>query len=88
MKPRILVIDDEGAIRDSLRMILEYEDYLFVGAATDNRFRAFDSKSGRELWSYQMARQGNAVPMTYRAANGKQYVAITASDTVMVFALP
>ena len=34
MKPRILVIDDEGAIRDSLRMILEYEDYLFVGAAT------------------------------------------------------
>src|SRR5689334_18837619 len=34
MKPRILVIDDEGAIRDSLRMILEYEDYQFVGAAT------------------------------------------------------
>ena len=34
MKPRILVIDDEGAIRDSLRMILEYEDYQFAGAAT------------------------------------------------------
>ena len=34
MKPRILVIDDEAAIRDSLRMILEYEDYLFVGAAS------------------------------------------------------
>jgi len=34
MKPRILVIDDEGAIRDSLRMILEYEDYQFVGAAS------------------------------------------------------
>jgi two-component system, NtrC family, nitrogen regulation response regulator NtrX len=34
VKPRILVIDDEGAIRDSLRMILEYEDYQFVGAAT------------------------------------------------------
>ncbi len=34
MKPRILVVDDEGAIRDSLRMILEYEDYQFVGAAT------------------------------------------------------
>ena len=33
-KPRILVIDDEGAIRDSLRMILEYEDYQFVGAAS------------------------------------------------------
>ena len=34
VKPRILVIDDEGAIRDSLRMILEYEDYQFLGAAT------------------------------------------------------
>jgi two-component system nitrogen regulation response regulator NtrX len=34
VKPRILVIDDEGAIRDSLKMILEYEDYQFVGAAT------------------------------------------------------
>jgi glucose dehydrogenase len=35
-----------------------------------------------------MARQGNSVPMTYRANNGKQYVAVTASDTVMVFTLP
>ena len=34
MKSRILVIDDEAAIRDSLRMILEYEDYQFVGAAS------------------------------------------------------
>jgi two-component system nitrogen regulation response regulator NtrX len=33
-KPRILVIDDEAAIRDSLKMILEYEDYQFVGAAS------------------------------------------------------
>ena len=34
MKARILVIDDEAAIRDSLRMILEYEDYQFLGAAS------------------------------------------------------
>jgi len=34
MKPRILVIDDEAAIRDSLKMILEYEDFEFVGAAS------------------------------------------------------
>jgi two-component system nitrogen regulation response regulator NtrX len=34
MKPRILVIDDEPAIRDSLKMILEYEDYQFVGAGS------------------------------------------------------
>jgi two-component system nitrogen regulation response regulator NtrX len=34
MKPRILVIDDEAAIRDSLRMILEYEGYDVLSAAT------------------------------------------------------
>ena len=32
MKARILVIDDEPAIRDSLKMILEYEGYEFLGA--------------------------------------------------------
>jgi two-component system nitrogen regulation response regulator NtrX len=34
MKPRILVIDDDAAIRESLRMILEYEHYDFTGAAS------------------------------------------------------
>ncbi len=34
MKPKILVIDDEPAIRDSLRMILEYEHYGFTGAGS------------------------------------------------------
>jgi two-component system, NtrC family, nitrogen regulation response regulator NtrX len=33
-KPRILVIDDESAIRDSLKMILEYEGYQFLGAVS------------------------------------------------------
>src|SRR5437667_4697722 len=33
-KPRILVIDDEAPIRDSLKMTLEYEGYEFMGAAT------------------------------------------------------
>ena len=34
MKPRILVIDDEAAIRDSLRMILEYEHYSVLSAVS------------------------------------------------------
>ncbi len=34
MKPRILVIDDEAAIRDSLKMILEYEGYECLVAPT------------------------------------------------------
>jgi two-component system nitrogen regulation response regulator NtrX len=33
-KSRILVIDDEAAIRDSLRMTLEYAGFDFIGAAT------------------------------------------------------
>jgi two-component system nitrogen regulation response regulator NtrX len=33
-KSRILVIDDEAAIRDSLKMTLEYNGYEFIGAAT------------------------------------------------------
>ena len=34
MKPRILVVDDEAAIRDSLKMILEYEGYDVTQAAS------------------------------------------------------
>ena len=34
MTPRILVIDDDAAIRDSLRMILEYERYECLSAAS------------------------------------------------------
>jgi DNA-binding NtrC family response regulator len=34
VKPRILVIDDESGIRDSLKMILEYEGYEVMQAAT------------------------------------------------------
>src|SRR5215831_11471031 len=33
-KSRILIIDDEAAIRDSLKMTLEYEGYEVIGAAT------------------------------------------------------
>jgi DNA-binding NtrC family response regulator len=36
-KSRVLVIDDEAAIRDSLRMTLEYEGYEFLGAATGRK---------------------------------------------------
>jgi quinoprotein glucose dehydrogenase len=61
---------------------------VFVGAATDNRVRAYDSKTGKELWTFQLERQANAVPMTFQAKNGKQYVAVTAVDTLHVFMLP
>jgi glucose dehydrogenase len=61
---------------------------LFIGSVPDDRFRAFDSKTGKELWTYKLEAKGNANPMTYRGKDGKQYVAIVASPTLYVFALP
>ncbi len=61
---------------------------VFIGTVNDNRFRAFDSKTGKELWAFKLDATGNANPMTYQGKNGKQYVAIVAGGTVNVFALP
>ena len=48
-KSRILVIDDEAAIRDSLRMTLEYEGYEFVGASTGQEGLALAEREGPDL---------------------------------------
>ena len=61
---------------------------LFIASTDDNRFRAFDSRSGRELWVTKMDARGNANPVTFLGRNGKQYVAVVATDTLRVFALP
>ncbi|HXW62517.1 MAG TPA: PQQ-binding-like beta-propeller repeat protein [Candidatus Acidoferrales bacterium] len=61
---------------------------VFIGATPDNRFRAIDAKTGRELWVIKLGKNANADPMTYQAMDGKQYVAIVAVDSVYVFALP
>ena len=61
---------------------------VFVGATSDRRLRAFDSKTGKELWSARLDAQVNANPMTYRGRNGKQYVAAVATDSLVVFSLP
>ncbi len=61
---------------------------VFIGATNDHRFRAFDAQTGRELWVTNLARNANANPITYQGRDGKQYVAVVASDTLHVFALP
>jgi quinoprotein glucose dehydrogenase len=61
---------------------------VIVGAANDRRIRAFDSKTGKELWTAPLPGVGNANPITYTGKNGKQYVAIVATDSLQVFALP
>ena len=61
---------------------------LFVAGTDDGRLRAFESATGREVWTARLAGNGNANPMTYQGADGKQYVSIAATDTLMTFALP
>jgi|GEM_PF-3329511 len=51
---------------------------VFIGAVSDNPFRAFDSKTGKELWSATLDATANANPMTDQGKSGKQYVAIVA----------
>ncbi|MGE0812027.1 MAG: sigma-54-dependent transcriptional regulator [Vicinamibacterales bacterium] len=46
---RILVIDDEAAIRDSLRMILEYQGYSVMTAATGDEGAALVEREAPDL---------------------------------------
>src|SRR6186713_2582867 len=48
-KARILVIDDDAAIRDSLRMTLEYNGYDFIGAATGPEGLALAEREAPDL---------------------------------------
>ena len=72
---------------------------VFVGATDDSRFRAFDAKTGKELWTFKLPGAAQATPMTYEGRDGRQYVVITATgggffgnpvtgDSVIAFALP
>ncbi len=72
---------------------------VFVAATDDGRFRAFDIKTGAEVWTVKLPASAHATPMTYRGRDGKQYVVIVStggsflntpivSDAVTAFALP
>ncbi|HZQ40102.1 MAG TPA: pyrroloquinoline quinone-dependent dehydrogenase [Rhizomicrobium sp.] len=50
---------------------------VFIGAAMDNYLRAFDTRTGAELWKGRLPAGGQATPMTYMW-RGKQYVVIAA----------
>ncbi len=72
---------------------------VFIGATDDSRFRAFDSKTGKELWVTKIDAGAHTAPITYMGKDGKQYVVVTATgggflndrssaDTIIAFALP
>jgi quinoprotein glucose dehydrogenase len=77
---------------------------VFIGATLDAYFRAFDSRTGKELWRTKLDAAALTVPMTFEGRDGKQYVVIAAggparfrsidptksegSDSLIAFALP
>ena len=69
----------------------------FIGAATDNFLRAFDSASGAELWKMRIPAGAQATPMSYErggrqfvvvAAGGHAKLGTTRGDYVLAYALP
>ncbi|WP_380783930.1 membrane-bound PQQ-dependent dehydrogenase, glucose/quinate/shikimate family [Sphingomonas sp. R86520] len=70
----------------------------FIAATTDQYLRAFDLKTGKVVWKARLPAGAQATPMTYRGADGRQYVVITAGghgalgtrygDYTLAFALP
>ena len=61
---------------------------LFIAATDDDRFRALDAASGEELWVERLEQRGNANPMTYQGIDGRQYVVVSATDTLTAYGLP
>jgi len=72
---------------------------VFIGATTDSRFRAFDARTGEQLWVGDLEASAYATPMTYLGKKtGKQFVVIAAggggyftgkvSDVLAAFAPP
>jgi glucose dehydrogenase len=61
---------------------------VFIGATADYGFRAFDAKTGKELWRATLSDDVMMTPLSYQGANGKQYVAAVAGGGYAVFHLP
>jgi quinoprotein glucose dehydrogenase len=72
---------------------------IFIGGTDDHRFRAFDSKTGKEVWTATLDYSAHDTPITWAGKDGRQYVGIVATggsylaskpggDSLLVWALP
>lgn len=59
-------------------MIVTASGLIFIGATNDGRFRAFDGRTGKELWIEKIDASAHTVPITYKGRDGKQYVVVEA----------
>lgn len=78
--------------------ILTASGLTFIGATDDRRIRAFDSRTGAELWTFKLPASIYGTPSTYQGKSGKQFVVAVStggfagspveSDAVTAFSLP
>jgi quinoprotein glucose dehydrogenase len=61
---------------------------VFIGSTTDYGFRAFDAKTGKEIWRATLDDDVLMTPLTYQGANGKQYVVAVAGGGDAAFHIP
>jgi quinoprotein glucose dehydrogenase len=61
---------------------------VFIGATADFGFRAFDAKTGKELWRATLPDDVLMSPLTYQGANGRQYVVAVAGGGDAAFHIP
>jgi quinoprotein glucose dehydrogenase len=57
---------------------------VFIAATNDRRFRAFDARTGAELWVTELPLSAHAVPITYGGGDGRQYVAVVAAGRLAI----
>lgn len=60
----------------------------FLAAAQDSTVRAYDVTTGRLLWESRLPARGQGTPITYTGDENRQFVAVTAGDYVIAYALP
>ena len=70
----------------------------FLAGTLDQYLRAYDLRTGEQLWQGRLPAGGQATPMTYTGKDGRQYVLVVAGghgslhtrqgDYVLAFALP
>jgi glucose dehydrogenase len=53
---------------------------VFIAGTADQRLRAIDSTTGKQLWSAELPADALTTPMTYQDANGYQYVAVVVNN--------
>lgn len=61
---------------------------VFVGATTDRRFRAFDSKTGALLWETELEASAHSIPITFMGRDGHQYVVVPAGGGSFLVSAP